>query len=421
MKAVERILATRFLYREEEAGRRRMLRPVVRISIFGIGLGVMLILLSFFIVQGFKRDIQSKINGFSGTLRISNPENIYDRYSLPLSLSEGLMEEIQSVSVEVDPSARTNVFIQEMGLIKVDSAFKTVVFQGLDGDYDTKFYGSFLKEGHLPNFSGELFNEVLISNALSKYLNIFPGDEFLCYFMNDGGIKMRKYKISGLFETGFDAYDRNMVIADLRSLRSIKNWAENEVSGISITLDDSKQAGVLYERLFPLLADRNAERGERYSMFTVEELNFNIFGWLKLLDANVILILGLMIAVAGMTIITGIVVLILEKVRAIATLKAMGQRNCSLRMVFTLMASAILVRGFLWGNICALILAFVQKIWKPISLDPSQYYMTHVPIEINLNLILLINLIVFLSVFIFILIPTSIIANIKPSDSLRFE
>ncbi|MDN4752998.1 ABC transporter permease [Porphyromonadaceae bacterium W3.11] len=421
---LEKILAVRFLYQEESntTRRKKRLRPVVRISTIGIGLGVMLILLSLFIVHGFKQEIQSKINGFSGTVRISNPDNVFNQYYLPLSISDELLSQISVASSDIDPKALVNTFIDEMSLIRVDSAYKAVLMHGLDANYDAFFFQSYLKEGRLPNFSGEVTDEVMISKKIADHLNIKCGDTFVSSFLLDNRMKVRKFTVVGLFETGFDDYDGNISIVDQRVLRQVKDWSDDEVSGITITLSKTDASGEVYDKLYPVLADRNiANKSERYAMFTVEELNYSIFGWLNLLDANVLLILGLMIAVAGMTIITGVVVLILEKVRAIATLKALGQRNSSLRKVFILMASTILFKGIIWGNALALSIAFIQKYWQPITLDPSQYYMTHVPIVIDVKVLLLINILVFLLVFLFILIPTSIISNIKPSKSLRFE
>lgn len=421
---LEKILAERFLYKEEGNTRRgrKRLRPVVRISTIGIGLGVMLILISLCIVQGFKKEIQNKINGFSGTVRISNPDNTFNQYFLPLSASDELLSQIREASSEIDPKALINTFVDEMSLIRTDSAYRAVLMHGIDAKYDTSFFQSYLKEGRLPDYSGEMSDEVMLSKKVAEHLSIKCGDTFVSSFLLDDRMKVRKFTVVGLFETGFDDYDGYISIADQRVLQQVKDWSDDVVSGIAITLSDIDASGVLYDTLYPLLADRNrVDRSERYTMFTIEELNYSIFGWLNLLDANVLLILGLMIAVAGMTIITGVVVLILEKIRAIATLKALGQRNSSLRKVFILMAATILFKGIVWGNVLALVLALIQKYWQPITLDPSQYYMTHVPIVIDMKVLLMINVLVFILVFLFILIPTSIISNVKPSKSLRFE
>lgn len=416
--SLEQTLAKHFLYQE---GNQKRLRNVVKISTIGIALGISLILISLFVVQGFKQEIERKINGFVGTIRISNPDNNYDQYTIPLEVSPDALAAITEASKEYDPKALVHTFIDQMALIKVDSAYRAIAMHGVDSTYDRGFYEQYLISGNLPSFSGEMEGEVLMSKKIAEYLSLNVGDDFLAYYLQDERARVRKYSITGLMETGFDQYDDHIVIADIRTLRSVVDWSEYEVSGITVTLPSRRGASGLYEKLFTVLADRHEDYGERYAMFTVEELNYNYFSWLDLLDANVLLILGLMIAVAAMTIITGIVVLILEKVRAIATLKALGQRNSSLRRTFTLMAIHILFRGMLWGNAIAIVLGLIQRQFRPIPLDASQYYMTHVPIVMDLGVILLTNLLVFLIVFLFILIPTSIISNIKPSKSLRFE
>lgn len=416
--SLERTLAQRFLYQE---GDRKRLRSVVKISTIGIALGMSLIMISLFIVKGFKQEIEHKINGFIGTIRISNPDNNYDQYTIPLSISEDALQAITQQSQAYDSKAVIHSFIDQMALIKVDSAYKAVAMHGVDSTYDQSFYKEYLKQGDLPSFKGDEQSEVLLTQKIADYLSLKVGDDFLAYYLQDERAKVRKYTVKGLIETGFDEYDDHIAIADIRNLRGVTDWADNQVSGVTVTLPSRSGASGLYNQLFGLLADRHEAHGERYAMFTVEELNYNFFGWLDLLDANVLLILGLMIAVAAMTIITGIVVLILEKVRAIATLKALGQRNSSLRRTFTYMATNILLRGMIWGNLIALGIGMIQKHFRLISLDSSQYYMTHVPIEMDLGMILVTNVLVFITVFLFILIPTSIISNIQPSKSLRFE
>lgn len=412
--ALERDLAQKFLYLE--SGK---IRPVVRISSVGIALGVSLILLSLFVVRGFKQEIDQKINRFVGTIRISNPDNNYDQYAIPLTINPQAKEEILSASKERFSEAHLNAFIDQMALVKVDSAFRAIVMHGVDEGYDTHFFSQYLVKGKLPNLKER--GEILLSQKIAQYLDVTVGDVFRAYYMDGESVKVRKYEIVGLMNTGFDTYDEHIAITSISELQGIKGWSENQVSGLTVTIDSRKGSSQLYERLFSVLADRNSQYGERYAMYTVEELNYNYFGWLDLLDANVLLILVLMIAVAAITIITGVVVLILEKVRAIATLKALGQRNRSIQKTFRIMASNILLRGVLYSNVIAIVLGLIEKYFKFIPLDPSQYYMSYVPIVINWGVVLITNIIVFVIVFLVVLIPTRIIGSVNPSKTLRFE
>lgn len=412
--ALERDLSKKFLYLENGK-----LRPVVLISSTGIALGVSLILLSLFVIRGFKQEVEQKINRFVGTIRISNPDNNYNQYSIPLMVSSGARSEIESTSQKYFSEARVTGFIDQMALVKTDSTFRVVVMHGVDEGYDQAFFERYLVEGRLPNLGQQ--GELLLSQKIANYLGVGVGDNFLAYYMDGERVKARKYDVVGLINSGFDNYDEYIALTSISELQNVNGWSDNQVSGLTVTLDSRRDASKLYDVLFGVLADRNSRHGERYAMFTVEELNYNYFSWLDLLDANVLLILGLMIVVAAITIITGIVVLILEKVRAIATLKALGQRNRSIQKTFLLMARNILLRGIIIGNVIALVAGGVQYYLKLIPLDPSQYYMSHVPISINWLILLVTNLSVFLLVYLVVLIPTAIIGGINPSKTLRFD
>lgn len=305
-----------------------------------------------------------------------------------------------------------------MALIKVDSAFRAVMMHGVGTGYDS-LYAKYLIDGHLPNMNGN--GEVLLSHKISQHLGLGVGDQFMAYYRFGESVKMRKYEVVGLLNTGFDAYDDHLVLTSLSDLQSVNDWATDEVGGITVTATSRKYARELYESLFDLLADRHESKMERgMRCLRWKSLNYNYFGWLDLLDANVLLILILMIAVAAMTIITGVVVMILEKVRAIATLKAMGQRDRSLQQIFWLMSSSILLRGMAVGNLIALGIG-IQKQFKLVTLDPSQYYMSYVPVSIDWAVLLWTNVAVFAVVFIFVLLPTRIISSINPARTLRFE
>ncbi|MDY3884746.1 ABC transporter permease [Porphyromonas somerae] len=411
---LERTLAEKFLF--SESGK---YRPAVRVSSIGISLGVSLILLSLFVVRGFKQEVEKKLNNFVGTIRISNPDNNYDAYALPLTIREDLLTELERTSQSTFPEARVEAFIDQMALVKVDSSFRAVMMHGLSEGYDQAFYEEYLVAGRLPDLHKQ--GELLLSNKVAQFLGLNVGDDFLAYYSNGDRTKVRKYHIVGLIETGFDTFDHSLALTSLSDLQSVNDWSKHQVGGLTVTLKSRSGASQLYDLLFDLLADRSEKYGERYAMFTVEELNYNYFGWLNLLDANVLLILILMIAVAAMTIVTGVVVLILERVRAIATLKALGQRNRSLQKIFWIMASHILLRGILYANAIALALAFLQRQFRVISLDSSQYYMSYVPISIDWWVLLVTNLAVFIVVFLFVLLPTRIIGGINPSRTLRFD
>lgn len=429
---LERILADKFLHKDPDESRgKRLLRPSVKLTVSGIALGVSVILLSFFIVEGFKGEIRTKVNGLIGSIVISNPDNVYGQYSIPLELPPDALTAVTETVRRADPEASVYTFADEMALFKTDSAFAGVLMHGVDSLYNRDFFGSYLKAGELPSFreTSSLSDGVLISSYLSHSLSLDVGDEVTAYFRSagedkgsDGGIKMRRLRVAGIFDTGFEDFDHKMVVGDIRQVRNLLGLNEKEVSGVMVQLRSSEaDTDAVYEQLFALLADRYANNGERYAMNKAEELSNGILDWLNLLDANVLLILSLLTAVAGMTMITGIVVLVMEKVRAIATLKALGQSTRSIKAVFRQMALSILLKGLVWGNLLALVLAGIQYFWHPITLDASQYYMDYVPVQISLRSLLLVNLTVFVVIYLLVLIPVVLISNVRPSEALRFE
>lgn len=420
--SLEGDIARKFLCREPTAEQPRPgLRPVVRVSTLGIALGLLLILISFFIIDGFKEEIRRKIDGLTGNVKISNPDNTFNRYTLPLDTSEELLSELERVTKETDPEGSLHTFIDLMALIKADSAFRAAALHGVDSLFDSRFIAPYLVEGAVPDFRGEGESEVLMSAALARLFGLRVGDSCLAYFSDGERTKVRKLVVSGLFETGFEEYDRSLVLADVRLLRGVAGFGERQAGGIQLHLSDHSRTRELYDRAFDLLAERNHRYDERYTMFTSEELYPGIFGWLGLLDANVYMILVLMIIVAGITMTTGIVVLVLEKVRAIALLKTLGESDRSLRRVFLLVAAHVLGRGVLLGNLLALLLGAVQLLWRPLKLDPSQYYTAYVPISIHPETLLLTDLLVVAAVLLLVLIPARAISRVRPAQALRFE
>ena len=430
----EKLLADKFLYptsAEGEPGRSPgQPRPAVKLTTAGIALGVCVILLSFFIVEGFKAEIRTKVNGLIGSLVISNPDNVYGQYTLPLSLSEEARGVVTSTVRAYDPQASVYAFVEEMVLLKTDSAFAGVMMHGVDRAYNAGFWAEYLKSGALPEFGGESpDNEVIISSDLARRLSLESGDEVMAYFSpgisggegKSGGVKMRKLRVSGVFDTGFSSFDEQMILGEASFVREVRGWKEDEVSGLKAQVSNDTEVSGIYEELFVLLGERYDRYGERYTMNVASELSGGLLDWLGLLDANVVLILALLTAVAGMTMITGIIVLVLEKVKAIATLKALGERDSSLRRVFRYMALSILSKGLLWGNAAALSLGGIQYFLRPLKLDASQYYMNYVPIKIDVVSILAVNLAVFVAIYLLVLIPVVLIGNVRPSEALRFE
>lgn len=393
----------------------------MRISSIGIALGVVLILLSVFIVQGFKIEIREKINGFVGNLKIFHPDNAHNQYTTPLETPQDLLDDIKARLTSLDPKGIVYTFADQMGVIKTDSTYNGVVIHGVDSLYDMNFFEKYLVRGECPSFKTDEESRILISSYLANYLGIDVGSTALTYFFDGERLRVRKFEVSGIYETGFRDYDEHIAIGNIRDIRSVLDWDDGTSGGIEIKLSDDTLTDRVYDMMYDTLLERVNKGDERYTILTAREMNPAMYGWVDLLDTNVRLILILMISVAGMTMITGVIVIILERVRAISTLKALGQRNSSLRKVFHHVAVRILLKGLLWGNAVALLIAMGQSFFKIIKLDSSQYYIDYVPIHISAWAILLTNIITIIALYLVIFIPTMIISNIRPAEGVRFD
>lgn len=420
MGFLHRFIANRFLYREEADGGRKTL-SVVRISAIGIALGVMLILLSIFIVQGFKLEIRDRINGFVGHLKIFHPDNAHNQYTQPLVTPSTLLDEVREALTPIDPDGVVYTFADQMGVIKTDSTYSGVVIHGVDSLYDAAFFKKYLLRGECPTFRSDEGSRILLSSYLANYLDVDVGQTVLTYFFDGERLKVRKFEIAGVYQTGFKDYDEHIAIGNIQDVRSVLDWDDEQSGGVEIKLSDDRFTDRVYDSLYDLLLQRVNNGNERYTMLTARDMNPAMYGWVDLLDTNVRLILILMITVAAMTMITGVIVIILERVRAIATLKALGQRNRSLRQVFHHVAVRILLKGLLWGNAIALLVGVLQWYFKWIKLDAAQYYIDYVPIHISIWAILLTNLITIIALYLIIFVPTMIIANIRPAEGVRFD
>lgn len=420
MGGLHRFIANRFLYKVSSSGRESLL-PIVRISALGIALGGVLILLSVFIVQGFKQEIRAKINGFVGHLKVFHPDNAHQQYSEPLETPQDLLDEIRTGVLERVPGSTMYTFADQMGVFKTDSAYTGVVIHGVDSLYDVDFFSTYLLKGLCPTFRSSERPSLLVSKHQAQYLDLDVGEMLMVYFFDGERLKVRKFEVAGIYQTGFKDYDERVAIGNIRDVRSVMDWTDEMSGGIEIKLSDDTATESVYELLYDILY-RRVEKGQgRYTMLTAQEMNPAMYGWVDLLDTNVGLILILMITVAAMTMITGVIVIILERVRAISTLKALGQRNSSLRKVFHHVAIRVLCKGLLWGNITALGLALIQYQWQIVKLDATQYYVDHVPVKISVEALLVTNLITVVALYLIIFVPTMIIANIRPAQGVRFD
>ncbi|MDR2810864.1 MAG: ABC transporter permease [Tannerellaceae bacterium] len=411
----EFFLAKKIYFNKEEG--RRLMPPAIRIALTGIALGMAVMILSVAIIIGFKKEVRNKVIGFGSHIRITYFDSNTSYETQPIALSDSLLRTIVS-----HPGIRhVEAFATKPGILKTDRDFQGIILKGVDENYDWTFFRNNLKEGNIPAIHPEQTStEVIISQYLANLLRLKPGDTFLTYFVQED-VRARRFAIVGIYETGFADYDKLFVLTDIKQIRRLNGWDENEVSGLELLVDNYNRVEQTAEDLFFALPENADAKGNSLYVRSIKDLNPMIFGWLDVLDTNVVVILVLMLAVAGFTMISGLLIIILERIRMIGILKALGQSNRSIRKVFLYISFFLISKGMLWGNLIGITVCFVQQTFRIFKLNPSTYYLDAVPIDLNLSSLLLLNLGALLAILLMMLGPTRLITHIEPAQSIRFE
>ncbi len=398
----------RRLYFSEE-GKVRTSRPAVRVALGGIIIGVVVMIIAICVVVGFKQEVQRKVAGFGSHIQVVNFDNNATYELQPIDISDSLIHKLQGLHhVE-----KVSIFASKPGILKTDSAFQGIIFKGTEyWDY----FADNLVMGSLPAAA----NEVIISTVLASQLHLTVGDNLLCYFVQES-LRVRRLYVSGLYNTCMSEMDRMFVLGDIALVRQLNHWTESQASGIEVLVDDLKYLHEVADRVYFATANRLDEAGNAFYTQTLEQLNPQIFGWLDLLDMNVIIIILLMLCVSGFSIITGLIILILESVNLIGTLKALGANNQFVRRIFIYEAILLVSKGMVFGNIIGLGLVALQYFTRIIPLDASTYYVSYVPMAFPWGWLVVLNLGVLVISWLVLLAPSAIVSQISPSKVMHFE
>ena len=398
----------RRLYFSEE-GKVRTSRPAVRVALGGIIIGVVVMIIAICVVVGFKQEVQRKVAGFGSHIQVVNFDNNATYELQPIDISDSLIHKLQGLHhVE-----KVSIFASKPGILKTDSAFQGIIFKGTDyWDY----FADNLVMGSLPAAA----NEVIISTVLASQLHLTVGDNLLCYFVQES-LRVRRLYVSGLYNTCMSEMDRMFVLGDIALVRQLNHWTESQASGIEVLVDDLKYLHEVADRVYFATANRLDEAGNAFYTQTLEQLNPQIFGWLDLLDMNVIIIILLMLCVSGFSIITGLIILILESVNLIGTLKALGANNQFVRRIFIYEAILLVSKGMVFGNIIGLGLVALQYFTRIIPLDAATYYVSYVPMAFPWGWLVVLNLGVLVISWLVLLAPSAIVSQISPSKVMHFE
>ncbi|MCD6091927.1 MAG: ABC transporter permease [Bacteroidales bacterium] len=388
-------------------------RPIIRISILSVVLGLAVMLLSVSIVTGFKKEVREKVTGFAGHIQISKYDSNSSFETLPIVFSDSLRQGLE----EIKGIKHVQSVATKAGIMQAKEDILGIVLKGVGDDFDATFFAQNLLEGHFPNIKADkISNEILISKKIADQLQLDLKDTVRVYFINntETNTRGRRLFVSGIYETSLEEFDESFVLADQRHVQRLNNWTDDQVSTIEIFVKDFDQMEAITELVYSKL-DYNLTASNAKDRFP------QIFDWLALQDINVVVILALMLLISSVSMISTLLVLILERTTTIGVLKALGAQNVSIRKIFLYQAVYIIVRGLFWGNLLGIGLAVLQKYFGLIKLDQANYYMSEVPINLAVLPLLGVNALTLIIILLFLLIPSFVVSKINPVAAIRYE
>jgi len=392
-------------------------RPINVIAIIGIALGLAVMILAVAILTGFKQQIRDKVAGFGAHIQVVNFDANISYETVPVSASQPFIDKLKS-----HPGIKNiQVFATNAGIIKTEDNIQGVVLKGIGSDYDWSFFESNMVEGETVKVSDTARTDnVIISKKVADMLGLKLGDAFSMFFVQDPP-RMRKFTIRGIYETSLEEFDKTYLFCDIEHIRSLNGWEEGQVSGFEVSISDFDELDAMTDVVRDAIGYKVSGEEEQLKVTNIRGRYPQIFDWLGFQDTNVIIILILMILVAGFNMISGLLILILEKTNMIGVLKALGSGNKLIRNIFLYQAAWLTAKGLLWGNVIGLGLAMLQMKTGIISLDPSSYYLKSVPINLDPVHIILLNAGTMIAIILMLLIPSQLIARITPVKAIRYN
>lgn len=412
---LSRFIALR-IYRQSDSGR-QVSRPAVLIAVAGIAVGLAVMIIAVSVIVGFKSQVRDKVVGFGAHIQVSNMEAVSSYETKPVVAGDSLCAAL----ARYPHVQQVQRYSTKPGMIKTADAFQGMVLKGVGPEYDRAFFLRHLQEGEFPLFSDTASsNRVLISRSLANKLRLKLGDKIDTYYIQED-IRARRLEIVGIYQTNFSEYDNLFLLTDLALVNRLNGWKKDQVSGVELTLDDYGQLEETTYRIAADLYEQTDRYGAEYCVRHIEQLHPQIFAWLGILDVNIWVILILMIGVAGFTMISGLLIIIIERTSMIGILKALGADDLTIRRLFLWFAVFLIGKGMLWGNLFGFAFYFVQHWFGVFKLNPETYYMDTVPVSFNLWLFLLLNIGTLLASVCMLLGPSYLITRIRPATSMRFE
>lgn len=392
----------------------------MNIALFGIVLGLIVLILAVAIVTGYKTEVGRKVIGFGSHLQIVNLDSNQSYETTPISEDQPFLTDLKNI----EGIRHVQVFATQPGIIRTDDEIHGVVLKGIGSDFDWSFF----QENKV---AGEVFqvqdtirsNKVWVSKQMADLLKLKLGDDLVMFFIHESEAipRQRKFQLAGIYKTSLDEFDRMFVLVDINHIRRLNNWKANEVSGFEILVNDFKTLPEQENAVHNLLLRNTSADRPVLQVVSIKEKYRHIFDWLSLLDMNVWVILVLMVLVAGFNMVSSLLVIILERTQMIGILKAMGARNWSIRKVFMYFSVMLILKALVLGNILGIGICLIQQYTHILKLDSTSYYLEYVPINLNVGYLILLNVGTLTITMLMLLLPSYFIAKVSPEKTIRFE
>ena len=402
----------------DQGDRRKVSRPAIRIATIGVAIGLAVMIITVSVVLGFKHTIRDKVVGFGSHIQVMNLLSVASVDSYPICIDDSTMQAMDSI----EGISHVQRYAMARGILKTDEDFLGVAFKGVGSEYKMDYLRQHLVEGKIPVFSdSSSTNRIVVSRLMANKLKLKAGDRIYTYFIDAGDVRTRRFTIEGIYETNMTRFDDLICYTDLYTACKLNGWFEGQCSGAELLVDDFDHLDDTFMRVIDKVNRTQDRYHSTFSSQTIYDAYPQIFNWLELLDINVWIILGLMICLAGITMISGLLIIILERTSMIGILKALGTRNRTVRSTFLWFSAFIISRGLLIGDVLGIGVVLLQQYTGIVTLDPQTYYVSEAPMELNIPLVVILNLAtLFISISVLI-IPSFFISHIQPAKSMRYE
>lgn len=402
----------------EQPQNRNVSRPAIRIAVVGVAIGLAVMIVTVSVIFGFKHTIRDKVVGFGSHIQVENILSTNSMAQYPICIDDSMLQVLNSI----EGIRHAERYTITQGLLKTDSDFLGIAIKGVGPEYDLSFIKESIVEGELPVFCDSATQyPLVISQTIADKLQLKIGDRIFAYFIDDNGVRARRFNVTTIYQTNMKQFDDFYCLSDIYATNRINGWLANQCSGAELLVNDFAQLEPISRNVIKTVNRTQDRYNNVFSSRTILETYPQVFSWLELLDINVWIILGLMVVLAGFTVTSGLLIIILERTRMIGILKALGARNTTIRKTFLWFSTFVISQGLLFGNIIGIGLVMLQQATGIVTLDPQTYYVSEAPMELNISVIILLNIATLLICVFVLIAPSYLVSKIHPARSMRYE